>query len=335
VDFFRTENFGFVDKLLRDNCLGLLELGNVIYPRLIRLFYANLEVKSDACGLCFETLVKSVRITLTPATLESIFGLHYVNNAPSTLTRKTAKDLCLSEFACPHTLAHYKSRTNSPPYNVLLPEARLLHYVFIRIFYPKDYSKEASNAVALEAVYRLMSGYSVDYACIILQHMYRIAHVCRTPSLPYGNLLTRIFTHFHVPLEHEECLTQPAPTISSHTLKSLKFFKTATRGWQHISALTPAEASSLKISLPPQPSPNFTHSLTQLQEAHDALRDDLVATQFDLGLLHRKVDELIRLTCLIHRGIQISVPLQSTDTVFAEQHAARVLASTSSDPVFR
>jgi len=93
-----TEKFGFVDKLLWDNFVGLLELGNVIYARLIHLFYANLEVKSGAHGLCFETLVKSVRITLNLVTLESIFGLRYVNTAPSTLTHKATKDLCLSKF---------------------------------------------------------------------------------------------------------------------------------------------------------------------------------------------------------------------------------------------
>ena len=58
-----SEQFGFVEKLLRDNCLGLLELGDV-YPRLVLLFYANLEVKSSAHGVFFETLVKSVHITL-------------------------------------------------------------------------------------------------------------------------------------------------------------------------------------------------------------------------------------------------------------------------------
>jgi len=65
------------------------------------------------------------------------------------------------------------------------------------------------------------------------------------------------------------------------------------------------------------------------------MHDDLATVQLEIGLLHRKVDELIRLTCLIHRGIQISVPLQPTNIVFAQQHADRVLASTSSDPTFR
>jgi len=74
-----------------------------------------------------------------------------------------------------------------------MSEPRLLHYVFIRIFYPKDHSKEVSNEIALEAVYHLMNGYSTDYASIILHHLYRIANMNRNPSLPYGNLLTRIF----------------------------------------------------------------------------------------------------------------------------------------------
>jgi len=49
-----------------------------------------------------------------------------------------------------------------------------------------------------------MSGYSVDYASAILNHMYHIANINRNPSLPYGNLLTRIFIHFHVPVKNEE-----------------------------------------------------------------------------------------------------------------------------------
>ena len=72
------------------------------------------------------------------------------------------------------------------------------------MFYSKEHSKEASNEIALEAVYHLITGYLVDYASIILTHTYRIANLNRNASLPYGHLLTRIFTHFKVPLDHEE-----------------------------------------------------------------------------------------------------------------------------------
>jgi len=81
----------------------------------------------------------------------------------------------------------------APLYHVLFSEHRLLHYMFARIFYPKNHSKGVSNEIALEAVYRLMNGYSVDHASAILHHMYRIANLKRNPSLPYGNLVTWIF----------------------------------------------------------------------------------------------------------------------------------------------
>jgi len=111
----------------------------------------------------------------------------------------------------------------STPYHVLYSEPRLLHYVFVRIFYPKAHSKEAYNEVVLEAIYRLMNGYSVDYATMIMNHMYRIANMSHTPSLPYGNLLTRIFAHFKGPMDCEECLNPHVPVISAHSLKTLKF----------------------------------------------------------------------------------------------------------------
>ena len=173
--------------------MGLCELGDIVYPRLVRLFYANLETKMDGNGVYLVSLVKSVPITINSSVLSTVFGLKFTNPAPPSLTRKMAKALCLTHCACPQKLAIYKCQNRTPPYHVLFPEPRLLHYVFVRIFYPKDHSKEAYNEVALESIYRLMNGYSVDYASIIINYMYRVAHMSRPSSLPYGNLLTRIF----------------------------------------------------------------------------------------------------------------------------------------------
>jgi len=148
-------------------------------------------------------------------------------------------------------------QNRAPPYNVLFPEPRLLHYVFVQIFYPKDHSKEASNEIALEAVHHLMTGYSINYTSVILNHMYRIANWNRSPCLPYGNLLTRIFTHFKVPLHHEGCITQPVATILAHSVKTLRLYKIESFGWQLFSDLTPTEASSLKVTIPDQPFANI------------------------------------------------------------------------------
>lgn len=75
----------------------------------------------------------------------------------------------------------YKCQNRTPPYHVLLLESCLLHYIFVRIFYPQDNSKEVYNEVSLEAIYQLMNGYSVDYALIIVNYMYGMANMSRPP----------------------------------------------------------------------------------------------------------------------------------------------------------
>jgi len=131
--------------------------------------------------------------------------------------------------------------------------------------------------------------------------MYCIANLNCNPSLPYGNLLTRIFTHFQVPLDGEECSTHPVPIISANSLKTLRFYKTESRWWQHIHDPTQAEAASLNVSISDQPSPNITKTLLELQEDNAHLQAQIDQLQLDLGLTNRKFDELVRLTCLLNR----------------------------------
>ena len=114
-----------------------------------------------------------------------------------------------------------------------------------------------------------MSGYSVDYASLIMDHMYRIASTHRAHPLPYGNLLTHVFQHLQVPLDSEDCLSEPVPIISGASHKTLRFYKIETRDWQHVSDLTPAEATSLKVSLLDAPTPSPIHAA--LTEIHETL----------------------------------------------------------------
>lgn len=71
--------------LIKDNYLGFLDLGDVVYPCLVRFFYANLETKMGAHNFYFVSLVKSVKITLTRSNLETIFRLKFTDSASSTL----------------------------------------------------------------------------------------------------------------------------------------------------------------------------------------------------------------------------------------------------------
>ncbi|KAJ8420626.1 hypothetical protein Cgig2_032404 [Carnegiea gigantea] len=268
--------------------------------------------------------VKNVQITLGRSVLESIFGPKFINTAPSNLTCKHAKDLCLSQ------------QNETPPYHVLFVEPRLLHYVFVRVLYPKDHSKEATNEIVLEAIYRLMTGSSVDYACLILDHMYRVACMTHAYHLPYGNLLTHVFQHFQVPLESEECVTQSVPIISASSLKTLWFYKIEHRGWQHSSDLTSTKAAVLKVTLPDTFSaPNVATVIAGLPETTTTLRQQLDQVQMDIGLMNKKIDSLIHLISLIHYGAQLAIPFQITDIAHATQSAEQIIRSTSSTPNFR
>lgn len=126
------------------------------------------------------------------------------------------------------------------------------------------------------------------------------------------------------------------PVISAASLKTLKFYKTPTRGWQHISDLTPEEASSLRIKLPVSSTDHsLASSISEIQEAQSALCDQVEDIWTEMGFLNRKLDELIRMTSLIHRGAQLAVPFQSTDLASATQMADRIIHSTSPAPRFR
>ncbi|KAJ8423804.1 hypothetical protein Cgig2_006678 [Carnegiea gigantea] len=94
VSFFIDEKLGFLEKLIKHKCFRLLDLGDIVYPQLVKSFCANLETTSTANGMFFVSIVKFVKITLTCYVLESIFGLKLVDTTPPNLTPKQAQDLC-------------------------------------------------------------------------------------------------------------------------------------------------------------------------------------------------------------------------------------------------
>ncbi|KAJ8432876.1 hypothetical protein Cgig2_021012 [Carnegiea gigantea] len=248
-----------------------------------------------ANGVYLVSLVKSVPIIINHPARETVFGPKFTETAPPSLTRQMAKDLCLAHYACPPKLIAYKCQNRTSPYHVLFPEPRLLHYVFVCIFYPKDHSKEAYNEVALESIYRLMNGYSVDYASIIVSYMYWVANMTRPTSVHMS----------------------------------------ATRGWKHASVLNSAESTTLQVPSLKQP------TLLALRDSLESLREDYaeLCTKVDLihssmGLLAKKLDKLIRLTCTIHHGARLAVTFTSSNLDRATHAADRIIHSTSSNPHF-
>lgn len=82
MPFFTSEKLGFFEKLVKDNCPKLLDLGDVAYSRLISLSYANLETKSTPKGMIVVSNMKGVQITLSRSVLKSISSLKFIDTTP-------------------------------------------------------------------------------------------------------------------------------------------------------------------------------------------------------------------------------------------------------------
>lgn len=140
--------------------------------------------------------------------------------------------------------------------------------------------------------------------------MYWVANTSRPSSLPYGNMLTCIVAYFKVPLNLEDCVTQPLLIISTNSLKTLRFYKTATWSWKHVWAPTD-EATALGVHL------LENSSLVTLAEGLERLRKDHVELraiiQTEMGLFSMKLDDLICMTSLVNHGVKIAVNFKPSD----------------------
>ncbi|KAJ8444398.1 hypothetical protein Cgig2_026602 [Carnegiea gigantea] len=217
-----------------------------------------------ANGVYLVSLVKSMPISLV---LKTILGLKFTNTATPTLTRKVAKDLCLTRYACPQKNENLQMPKQNTTLSCLLFRASLA---------------------------------SLYYTLIIVSYIYRVANMSRPFHLPYGNLLTRIFTYSKVPLDPKDCVNQTIPVISAHSFKTLRFYKAATGGWRHVFELTSDEATTLMVPLPDHPSlTTLMDNLESLRANHTEFRNKVDLMHFEMGLVSRKLDELMCMTSLV------------------------------------
>ena len=81
-DFFLGERFEMAEKLVNSNCGILMNVGNTYYPRLVRLFYANLVKEETQSGLMFVSRVKNVVIKMDAQELTHILQAEWNPNPP-------------------------------------------------------------------------------------------------------------------------------------------------------------------------------------------------------------------------------------------------------------
>ncbi|KAJ8425502.1 hypothetical protein Cgig2_015876 [Carnegiea gigantea] len=106
-------------------------------------------------------------------------------------------------------------------------------------------------------------------------------------------------------------------------------------GWKHIYELTPVEATELKIQSPEHPSLHtIAANIDSLREEHADLRTKVDLLHSNMGLLSRKVDELIRMTSLVHHGAKLSIPFKRSNLDRASTAGSHLIQSLSPNPHF-
>ena len=83
------------------------------------------------------------------------------------------------------------------------------------------------------------------------------------------------------------------------------------------------------MPLSDQPSPNIAKPLIELQVDNAYVREQIDQIQLNLGLMNQKINELIWLTSLLQRGVQVVIPMQPTNYAKASQTADQIMQTTS------
>ena len=93
------------------------------------------------------------------------------------------------------------------------------------------------------------------------------------------------------------------------------------------------EATALKVPLLEHPSlTQFADNLESLRQDHAELRTRVDLIHSEMGLLSRKLDDLIRMTSLVNHGVKITVNFKPSDFDHVTTVADHIIQSSCSNP---
>jgi len=99
--------------------------------------------------------------------------------------------------------------------------------------YPREKREGLLSILALRMVQHIMAYHNKIFSKIILEYIYKFMEASRNTSLSFGNLLSKVFEHFKVSLEYEECIEMVDIVINKEKLETLKFNYTCFGQWLH------------------------------------------------------------------------------------------------------
>ncbi|QHO13526.1 uncharacterized protein DS421_15g516300 [Arachis hypogaea] len=179
----------------------LLLIHKMVYPGLVRQFYANLRYIDGS----LHSYVKRVHITLNTETVASALG--YIDEGPKVyMSDKWDSHVGVAYKQVLHQICENLSGLDGtvPTHKALGPTNSLLHRIITHILTPQSGSHNRVTVSDCLIIFALVTSSSISFSYLMIRHMWESVKSTKKANLLYGMFLTCIFEYFKVDLTNED-----------------------------------------------------------------------------------------------------------------------------------
>jgi hypothetical protein len=233
VDIESLSDFEIERPFMKQGWLNLLDMGNEVFPKYVRMFFANMSTGWEAGGLfTVKSKVGGRDVVLNEVIIGEIFGIPHVGiRAYELKTWPVCKGF---DYGAALSLLLGADVAEDAPRkihaNQLPVRLRLLHLICTHNLMPRGGHREEVTYMDVFVLERLLKEKKFNLPYIMLKHME--AACAPKKNLPYGLLFTQIFRHFGVALSSREqdTLTK-SELFDTHTLTRMGYRRTSRNTW--------------------------------------------------------------------------------------------------------
>nr|XP_025685885.1 uncharacterized protein LOC112786729 [Arachis hypogaea] len=178
-----------------------LHIHKMVYPGLVRQFYANLRFIDDS----LHSYVKRVQIILDSEIISSALG--YIDEGPKVyMSDKWDSHVGVTYKQVIHQICENLSGLDGtvPTHKALGPTNSLLHRIITHILTPQSGSHNRVTVSDCLIIFALVTSTPISFSYIMIRHMWESVKSTKKANLPYGMFLTCIFEYFKVDLTNED-----------------------------------------------------------------------------------------------------------------------------------
>ena len=231
LEFFHKQGIEAFQKLQQIGWTPFLEIREEVYPRLVRLFYANLS--EDTKNGVLRTHVLGTPITFNDDKINAWLGLDYSDCEKIFFTYKcTCPDFNYEGFL--QEVTGVPAELCPDAGRLLTPNYRIFIHFFTHVVMPKYGKQNLITMFSLFLMWSALNGRKVNLGYIIFQVMASILKR-GTCHLPYGMVITKILkaSGVQIPLNEQTMTTTKKSAYDEPWMKHMHFTKVKGRWVRH------------------------------------------------------------------------------------------------------